>query len=169
MTERDYAIRLVVFGRTVYETVMEGYRNPRDALVWGLYWMPGGWTAGDGDEPVHAETAVIKEDGTKAPWKPYWTSYTREVSLISRWDDEDVRCLISGQDLVWRIVDRELRPVCDRVFSSKRYAEDYMYHTLNIFEFVVPVWVDGWYGEQDSWKRDKVKGYEDLMSLEEKE
>lgn len=168
MAEHVYAYRLVVFGRTVYEGRIER-ANPKDALNWGLYWMPGDWTAGDGDAPVHAETAVMKEDGTRTSWRPYWTNYTREASYISRWDDEDVKCLLAGQDLVWQIVDRDLVPTCRRLFSSKRYAEDYMYHTMNRFDHVIPVWVDGWYDEQYSWKREEVKGYEKRMPLDTEE
>lgn len=73
------------------------------------------------------------------------------------------------EDLVWQIVDRDHNPVCRRLFSSKRYAEDYMYHMMNRFDHVIPIWVDGWYDEQYSWKRAEVKGYEGRMSLEDKE
>ena len=161
MTERSYAYRLVVFGKTVYESTIEDKTSPKDALNWGLYWMPGDWTAGDRGEVVHAEVSVLR-DGRPTTWKSYWTDYTREASHIHHWTKEDVRCLISGQDLVWQIVDRDLAPVCDRLFSSKSYAEDYMYHTLNRFDFVRHVWVDGWYDEQYSWKREEVKGYENI-------
>lgn len=167
MTERDYEIKLIIFGKTVYEGKIEGKTNPSDALNWGLYWMPGGWVQGDQGAPVHAMTSVLR-DGKPTTWKSYWTNYTREASHIAHWTNHDVQCLVAGQDLVWYILDRDGKLAIDRIFSSKRYAEDYMFNELKRFDCGVRhIWVDGWYDEQYSWKRKEVKGYENIRKVDE--
>ena len=167
MIEREYAYRLVVKGKTVYEDKI-ARQNPREALSWGFYWMPGDWTAGDEDIDVHAEIAIVRNNGDLAPWKSYWTNYTRDVSYIRHWTDEDVRCLIAGQTLIWKIVNKEGLIACDRLFRSYKDADRYMSDNgLWMNCYAVHVWVDGWYAEEYSWKGQPVKGYENLRSLDE--
>lgn len=169
MTERRYAFRLVIHGDIVYENTIE-QESAMCALEWGLYWMPGGWFQTSRGEPVCAEIRVIRDDGQYGSWRTFTSTYLRRAASISRFTDEDLKCLVAGQTLVWQIFNGDGTPVHGKIFDSRGSAVDFM-RDEDIWSkcYVDHVWVDGWFDEQYSWKRTEVKGYKGLTMEKKKE
>lgn len=169
MTEKTYRYRLVIKDRIAYESTIDAESHQK-ALSWGFYWIAGDWSKCDYHEPVHVE---IKMDNSKQmrSWSCYHTRIMDDMSHFKSITNEDVRHLVAGQDLVWRIVDKMGYDMTGRIFRDYKSAIDYsgLMHKSGILDvYTRPVWVDGWYDEQDSWKATSVKGYK-LRSIETEE
>lgn len=159
MAEKEYTIRLMVHGDEVYRTTIEAV-SPQSALNWGFYWLPNHWIHRDRCAGIHAEVARPIGDGRISPWKGYDCDVLEDASHIRGFDDDDLQSLLRGQDLVWRLVDRDGKPVNGMLFKRHHDAECFD-REHNLFAWTEHIWVDGWYDEEWTWRDVPPKGYED--------
>ena len=157
---KDYRVKLIVHGNIVWTSDVEKYNNPKEAATWQLYWMPSNWVQRPGK--IHAEVSLIEEDGREKTHNIYTTDYLDDVANITDFTEDDLKCMVAGQDIVWQLIQEDGFLVHGRIFCTREAAESYRRKNSLFNCGIAHTWVDGWYDEQDSWDRKEVKGYADL-------
>ena len=134
MTEKTYKYRLMVGGKIAYESTIER-PNAKEALSWGFYWLPNHWIQREPHHVarIHAEICIVHDDH-QTPWKTYDSNLLEDASDIRDFGKEDLRHLLAGQDLVWKVVDDLCEDASGRLFRSCHDAEMYIDAVLHRFD-----------------------------------
>lgn len=166
MIEHEYRIRLMVHGNSVYEDTVNCV-SPKSALNLGFYWLPNYWVERSyGYSVIHAEVSRC-EDGQPRFFRSYDHDVLVDASHIRGFNDRDLRSLLRGQDLVWKLMHGDGTPANDMLFKRHHDAYCYMCDKNLIDCYTEHVWVDGWYDEKWSWEDKPAQGYESAKMPEE--